>query len=128
MPLGKTDITFRQSRTYANPTAATGEYVVNIAQRIFHMRKGEDEYSPGMGLDIQSRANSLAEERTRDTEYETEIVNQFNRYTDLVPTMVLCTFLKRTLIVIMEVRHQNTIYRLQVTSEPNTLASIIQNS
>ena len=76
--------TFRMGRV-GDPIVSNGiEAVCNILQRLLFMVPGMDDYNTNMGLDITTRAKRSYIDNTRDTEYESMIVEQMNTYTDII--------------------------------------------
>lgn len=121
----KRDFTFRVQHTGAMAISQQGERIVNICQRLFFMKPGTDIYNTNMGLDIQGRAMRPYADGERDTEYENEIIRQFIDYTDIVVGSINVTFRNSMLVVVMSGRLDGMEFRLQLSSDPNTLATQI---
>lgn len=117
MKLTKSNITFRMSRMGDPIVSNNGENICNIFQRILYMVPGTDDYNPDMGLDIVSRSKLQYTEGTRDTDYETRIVDQLFKYTDIVPLNVIAIYQDRILRIYMDCTIDNQEFRLQSSSD-----------
>lgn len=126
MKLEKTDITFRMSRLGDPVASNSGEAVCNKFQRLLYMIPGTDDYNPNMGLDITTRAKRPYAEGARDTEYETQITEQLYTYTDIVPLSVIAIFSNKSLVILLNCQVNNQEFQVQVSSDPNALATVIQ--
>ena len=118
------DVTFRQSRNYNNPTSSEGEYIVNVAQRLFHMIPGDDEYNPDMGLDIDAHSKKQHENGERDRVYENDIRDQFTRFTSIVPLGVVAIYMNKVLYIMMNIQFQGSTYRMEASSALDNIVSI----
>lgn len=128
---GPKDFSFRMDRTGKMVTVQGAEHVRNVLVMLFGMRPGSDEYDSQRGLDLNGRKKRQYVERTRDTEYEIEIVTQVSRYTDLVPVNCVAIYLNDSLYVNLQVRYMNEVYNTELSTsagaETNTLAAQIIN-
>lgn len=124
--INSTDITFRANegdRTWAY--ASDTEHVLSTIQRLLYMTPGTDIYQPDMGLDLVGRSRRAYREGDRDTEYESKVVEQLNKYTDIVVTSIACVFQNEVLTVSMGATYNSVEFRMQITSDPTKLENII---
>lgn len=118
--------TFRMGRV-GDPIVSNGiEAVCNILQRLLFMVPGMDDYNTNMGLDITTRAKRSYIDNTRDTEYESMIVEQMNTYTDIIPTNVVAIFKDNMLIISITGKLSGNEFMFQTSSDPDTFAAQIQ--
>lgn len=118
--------TFRMGRV-GDPIVSNGiEAVCNILQRLLFMVPGMDDYNTNMGLDITTRAKRSYIDNTRDTEYESMIVEQINAYTDIIPTNVVAIFKDNMLIISITGKLSGNEFMFQTSSDPDTFAAQIQ--
>lgn len=118
--------TFRMGRV-GDPIVSNGiEAVCNILQRLLFMVPGMDDYNTNMGLDITTRAKRSYIDNTRDTEYESMIVEQMNTYTDIIPTNVVAIFKDSMLIISITGKLSGNEFMFQTSSDPDTFAAQIQ--
>lgn len=125
MATQKTDLTFRTDYTGNMVTAKNGEYIIQIVHMLFNMAPGMDEYNLNMGLNIEEKRIQSTVAGTRDTAYETEIGDQFVKYTDLIPINVTAMYTGDTFIVHMSIKYNDDIYNIDVTSDKETLSVLI---
>ena len=121
-----TDLTFRTDLTGNMILGRRGEYVCNIAQMLFTMVPGYDEYAPEKGLDIARRKVRAYVQNTRDSAYESMIIKQFTTYTDLIPLQVIAMYLNESLHVYMMIRYLDGIYEMDIDS--NTLNAMLRSA
>ena len=119
--MNPTDITFRPEKTGKQALSVKLEYVTNTAQRLFHMIPGTDIYDNEMGLDIIKESKRPANNGTRNTEYESRIIDQFNAYTDLSVRSVMALYEDNTLKVYMSVTYQDQTYKMVADSQSDEL-------
>lgn len=118
--------TFRMGRV-GDPIVSNGiEAVCNILQRLLFMVPGMDDYNTNMGLDITTRAKRSYIDNTRDTEYESMIVEQMNTYTGIIPTNVVAIFKDNMLIISITGKLSGNEFMFQTSSDPDTFAAQIQ--
>lgn len=111
------DLSFRIDRN-GNMMLASGiEHINNVATHLFGISKGMDEYNPDMGLDLHAKLFSATEKDTRDTMYESEIVQQFTTYTDLVPANVVAIYSKRGFMINMTIMYQGEYYVMNMSGD-----------
>lgn len=122
----KKDITYRVGYSGNAIIATGGEVVCNAFHRLLYMVPGQDEYNKDMGLDITTRCRRQYTENSRDVEYETMIVEQLNKYTDIQPISVVVVYQNGMLIVVMDCIYDNNEFRLQDSSDPDTLAAMVE--
>jgi hypothetical protein len=104
-----------------------GEYICNICQMLFNMNKNTDPYEPDRGLEIKKKLQTSYIDQTRDSEYETEIAQQFSAYTKLLPTQVLAIYMNSSLYVYMVIKFENEIYELDITADRSQLSAVIRS-
>lgn len=127
MPINKEDVTFRKARNGAPITSKRGEYVCNIAKMLFAMKPGYDEYDPDRGLDLRSKLFQPHTDEERDTNYESQIMDQFGKYTDLTPTNVTAIYKDKSLVIFLAVHYQNDLYLLDIVGNRNGLEVILRD-
>lgn len=121
------DITFRANETDKTwSLASTSEHVLNTIQRIMYMVPGSDIYDTSRGLDIRTRARKGYKEGDRDLEFERQITEQLNKYTNILVSAVVCIFQNGMLIVSMLATYDSVEYRLRITSDPLSLSNLIE--
>lgn len=120
------DLSFRTDHNNNMIVARKGEYVCNIVKMLFNMIPGSDEYNPDRGLNIRSQASKPNESGYRDSSYESEIVRQFNAYTDLIPMNVIARFKDHKMHIYMKVRYRYNIYEVDVTNEEDELVAALR--
>lgn len=123
-----TDLTFRHDRTGNMVIGKRGEYVVNIVQMLFNMKPGTDEFDSDKGLYISSKYFTHYTNNTRDSEYESKIVQQFTTYTDLIPSNVIAMYIDNTLRIYMMIRYEGNIYEMDMVFKNDTLTAMLRNS
>lgn len=123
---GAYDLTWRHDRSGNMIRGKRGEYVVNICQMLFNMVPGTDEYERDRGLAIRTKLQKNYAEKTRDIEYESEIIRQFTTYTDLVPSQVLAIYMNKSLFIYMVIKHRSEIYELDMVADHNTLTAMMR--
>jgi len=121
----KDDISWRLEYTGMAAVTSGLEYVINVANRLFFMIPGIDDYNKDMGLDIQTRAQRAAADGSRDTEYEQMIMQQFRTYTDIIPTGVVAIYQGHLLMIHMTAVYNGEDFQLKTSSDPNRLATQI---
>lgn len=129
--LRDTDFSFRMDRTGKMVTVSGAEHVRNVLVMLFGMRPGSDEYDAERGLDLLGRKHRQYIDRTRDGEYESMIVKQLTKYTDLIPVSCIAIYLNDSLYVNLQVRFMNEFYSTELATAKNadmdTLAAQIVN-
>lgn len=121
------DISWRLDRSGNPILPKRAEYVANVVQLLFNTIPGTDEFEPKKGLNIAAKMKQPYEDNLRDSTYESNIVEQFNKYTDLIPINVVAAYLNKGFFVYMEVEYQNHIYKMDVTVDPETLTAVLHN-
>lgn len=125
------DFSFRMDRTGKMVTVSGAEHVRNVLVMLFGLRPGSDEYDAERGLDLLGRKHKMYVERTRDTEYESMIITQISRYTDLVPVRCIAIYLSDSLYVNLQVRYLDEVYSTEIStateSDIDTLTAQIVN-
>lgn len=121
------DISWRLDRSGNPILPKRAEYVANVIQLLFNTIPGTDEFEPKKGLNIAAKIKQPYEDNLRDSTYESNIVEQFNKYTDLIPINVVAAYLNKGFFVYMEVEYQNHIYKMDVTVDPETLTAVLHN-
>lgn len=121
----KDDFSFRVEHTGGMAVTNGPEFICNIAQRLFYMVPGTDDYNRKMGLDITTRAKRPYQDGYRDSEYELEVMKQFIDYTDIVPSVVVAIYQSRMLIVTMIATYNGEEFTLRTSSNLNMLATQI---
>lgn len=129
MPSTTSDFSFKMDRTGKSILLKNGEHVRSISTMLFAMRPGMDEYESELGLDLVGRRFQMYAEKTRDTEYESTIVKQFTKYTDLVPLNVIAIYLNESLYVNMQLRYEGDIYTIELSSNGSIeqMSSVLVN-
>ena len=122
-----TDLTFRVDKGGASIRSIRGEYVVNICQLLFNLVPGTDAYEPERGLAIRHKVHQPYTDKTRDTEYENEIIKQFTTYTTLIPTQVLAVYMNNSLFIYMNIKFEGDIYELDMVANIDTLTAMLRN-
>lgn len=122
------DITWRIDRNGNTILSKRGEYIVNIAQMLFNIRPGTDEYDSHKGLFIKDKINKPFAENSRDTAYESEIVKQFTKYTDLVPVNVIAVYLKGKYRIYMQIRYMDQIYELEMSASRDSIDVVLRDN
>ena len=120
-----TDITFRAEQGGKQAISTRLEYVVNIAQRLLHMRPGDDDYDPEMGLNIMKETNVAAEDGSRNTDFEQKALRQFQTYTDIAIQNIIAIYKDHVLRVQITFRFQGEAYAIFSTSDPDSLVSLL---
>ena len=128
MPMNTTDISYRMDRIGNMIEPKRGEYVCNIAQMLFNLVPGTDEYDINRGLNIRGKLYQPMVEGTRDASYENEIIQQFTRYTDLIPSNVIAVYLNKQYHVYMDVTYRNQVYMMDITADPDTLTVMLRDN
>ena len=123
-----TDLTLRTDRVGNMITGKRGEYVCNVAQMLFNMVPGTDEYEPKRGLNVKGKLQQTYMENSRDSAYESEIMQQFTQYTDLIPVNVVVLFKDKSLYIYMADKYQEMIYQIDVTADKNSLTAMLRNN
>lgn len=126
MAVTKKDISYRLGYSGNAILASGGEVVCNAFHRLLYMVPGEDEYNKDMGLDITSRCKRPYTENSRDVEYETMIAQQLMTYTDIQPITLVAMFQNGILVILMDCMYNNNQYRIQDSSDPDTLAAMVE--
>ena len=125
------DFSFRIDYTGKTVITSGGQHVRNVAIMLFGMKPGTDEYDSEMGLDLQGRKFKSYVDMTRDTEYEQAIIKQFSKYTDIIVSAVIATYMNNMLYVNMQVKYQDQLYNIEVSDEKDadldTLKSMLVN-
>lgn len=122
------DLTYRTDRTGNMVKGKRGEYVCNLAQLLFNMVPGTDEYEPDKGLDIARKRNRTYTKETRDTDYENQIVAQFTKYTDLIPVNVIAMYMNNSLHIYMSIRFEGAIYEMDLIDSNDSLTAMLRNN
>lgn len=122
------DLTYRTDRTGNMVKGKRGEYVCNLAQLLFNMVPGTDEYEPDKGLDIARKRNRTYTKETRDTDYENQIVTQFTKYTDLIPVNVIAMYMNNSLHIYMSIRFEGAIYEMDLIDSNDSLTAMLRNN
>lgn len=120
------DLTMRTDRGGNMVKGKRGEYVCNIAQMLFNTKPGTDEYEPAKGLYIAQKQMKPYEEKERDSAYESEIVKQFNQYTELRPINVMAMYLRGSFFVYMTVKYEGELYEIHLTYDSKSLTAVLQ--
>lgn len=118
MPSTISDFSFRIDRAGKTVLTTGGEHVRGVITMLFAKKPGKDEYESELGLDLVGRRFTTYVDRTRDTEYESMIVSQITKYTDLLPVNVVAIYLNQSLYVNMQVMYNGEIYTMEL-SAPN---------
>lgn len=121
------DMTWRTDRNGNTIISKRGEYIVNIAQMLFNIRPGTDEYDSEKGLFIKDKLHKAYAENSRDTAYEIEILRQFTKYTDLVPVNVLAVYLKGKYRIYMQIRYMNQLYELEMSASQDSIEAVLRD-
>lgn len=115
------DLSFRTDSNY-NPLVLSGPArYKQIVTMLFNMVPGMDEYNPEKGLNIAAKLFNPAIELQHDTEYETEIMNQFSQYTDLTVSNVNAMGINGYFCVFFSIITSQTTYQVLMNSKPNEL-------
>lgn len=101
------------------------EYICNVAQRLFYMIPGTDDYNKNMGLDITTRAHRPYDSDMRDVEYEQMVMEQFLTYTDIIPAIVNAVYKDNVLTVTMTASYNGEDFQIIITSDRKVLATYI---
>ena len=123
MPIPTTDVTFRTNDSGNWVMASTSEHILNTVQRLLYTHPGTDVYNPDMGLDIMGRCQKAYQDNSRDTEFENRMIDQLNKYTDIIPIAVVAQYRNKLMIIDMSITYESVQYRLQMSSDPSTLES-----
>lgn len=126
--INSTDLTWRHDRSGNMVVGKRAEYVVNTVEMLFNMYPGTDEYEPERGLAIGKKKFQPHLDKTRDTQYENDIVKQFTTYTDLVPSNVLAMYVNEGLRMYMQVRFQGNVYEIDLEYKNDTLSAVLRNN
>lgn len=121
------DISWRLDRSGNPILPKRAEYVANIVQLLFNTIPGTDEFEPKKGLHIAAKLKQPYEDNLRDSTYESDIIEQFNKYTDLNPINVVAAYLNKGFFVYMEIQYQNQVYKMDITVDPETLTAVLHN-
>lgn len=121
------DMTWRTDRNGNTILTKGGEHVVNVAQFLFNLRPGTDEYDRDKGLFIREKYHQPMGKNVRDSEYESRIVAQFTKYTDLLPLTVIATYINDAFRIYMQIRYQDEIYELEMEESMDTLTAVLRN-
>lgn len=121
----KEDFSFRTEHTGGMAVTSGQEYICNIAQRLFYMAPGTDEYNREMGLDITTRAKRPYHDGYRDSEYEQDVLKQFLTYTDIIPSIVVAMYQDKMLVITMMASYNGEEFTLRASSDPSRLATQI---
>lgn len=124
---GNVDLTLRHDRGGSLILGKRAEYVVNITTMLFNTKPGTDEYDSEKGLYIDAKRYQTYTQNTRDSQYESKIVDQFTKYTDLIPISVVATYVNKSLYVNMSVKYQGEIYNMDITADNDTLTAVLQS-
>ena len=120
------DITFRSDFS-GNATLATGlHYYLGIINMLFNMVPGTDPYNPEMGLDVAKLRFTAGVQNHRNTEYESNIANQFNKYTDLNISSVIVQFIDDQWKITFTVTTNSATYNAFVGYRDDTLDVLLQ--
>ena len=120
------DITFRSDFS-GNATLATGlHYYLGIINMLFNMVPGTDPYNPEMGLDVAKLRFTTGVQNQRNTEYESKIANQFNKYTDLNISSVIVQFIDDQWKITFTVTTNSATYNAFVGYRNDTLDVLLQ--
>ena len=127
MPSNQYDISYRMDRIGNMIEPKRGEYVCNIAQMLFNLVPGQDEYDPERGLNIRGKLYQPFSNGARDPSYESEIMKQFNKYTDLIPANVIAIYLNGQYHVYMDVTYRNQVYMMDIAADADTLTAVLRD-
>lgn len=119
------DLTFRRSTAGAWTLASPAEFVLSTVQRLLYMKPGSDIYNASMGLDAVGRSVRSYVEGSRDTEFETRMVEQLQTYTDIVPLAVVAVYHDSLMEINLTATYDTQEYRLIFSVDPNTLSNMI---
>lgn len=123
-----TDFTLRYDRSGNMIAGKRGEYVINVVQMLFNLKKGDDPYNSDRGLFIQDKIRQQYVENQRDTTYESEIVKQFTTYTDLIPINVVAIYMNKSIHIYMSIKYQRQIYEMDIDAGIDTLSAVLRQS
>ncbi len=124
-----TDISFTIDSTKKMLYTSGGERARNTIYRLFTMKQGEDMYNPTMGLDYVLKLFQGNATNYEDTDYESEIRDQINTYTNYTCNSCKVVFNKEFLYIYISVSVDGTVdvYDIAVGAPDGTLTSIILN-
>lgn len=94
---------------------------------LFNMIPGMDEFNPNKGLNIAAKLFVPTMNGVRDTEYETEILNQFSQYTDLSLTNIVAMSLDGAYCVGFSIMTRDGVYQALVSHKADDLSVLIVN-
>ena len=108
--------------------ASDAEHVLDTINRLFHMVPGTDEYDPNWGLNIAAQKFIPHDKNGRNSQYENDILTQLGKYTDLTAKTVTARYYKDNLVVLMDIMYKNKTYMVSISSEPDSLATIVSRN
>ena len=114
------DLTYRMESSGAPALTSPAEYIMNVAQRLFNMIPGTDDFNKDMGLNISSRMRMAMENGETDPDFESRIMKQFSTYTDIVPVSVHVIYHNKTANIIMDVAYNNQRFEMQLGPRAET--------
>ena len=119
------DFTNRVESSGKVALSSNAEHIVNVIQRLLHISPGTDIYNPDMGLDVIARSRRPYTDGYRDTTYETLIGRQILEYTDIVPVNIVAVYKNQSLVLYMDVRYSDQLYRLQIGTDESDVRTMI---
>lgn len=122
------DFTFRFAHTGDMVVSKQIQTVMGICQRIFHAIPERDIYNKdGYGLDIMARSRRTYQNGkiSRDTEYEEMIMDQFTRFTDIIPSNVIVYIQNKTITVLMDAQYGPFKFQMRTSSDPTLSTEIL---
>lgn len=121
------DLTFRYGRSGEMIIGRQLAALCAVCHRLFHAIPERDIYNrDGYGLDIMTRVQSTYQEGkvNRDFEYETMVVEQFKRFTDITPINVVAYSKNHVLTVLMDAQYGDFSFTITASSDPNLSTQI----
>lgn len=122
------DLQFKTDSNYNRILLSGPARIKQVVTMLFNMVPGMDEYNPEKGLNIAAKLFNPVMENVHDSEYENEITQQFNTYTDIIVSNVTAMSISGYFCVFFAATTPQETYEILLANKLDELTVLLTDS